>query len=70
MFDRGEELTIKDIADASPLSRTAITYHIRVLREAGVLRAEKRSKEVFLRPEPLVVLRALEAVREYVQREL
>ena len=70
MFERGEELTIKDIVDASPLSRTAITHHVRMLTAAGVLRAEKRGKSVFLRPNPKHVLEALNAVREYIEEQL
>ena len=70
MFEREEELTIKDVFEACPLSRTAVTHHVRVLREAGVLVAEKRGKEVFLRPDPDVVLEALERLREYIEEEL
>jgi DNA-binding transcriptional ArsR family regulator len=70
MFDRDEELTIKDIFDACPLSRTAVTHHVRVLREAGVVTAEKRGKEVFLKPNTPVVLEALERLREYIEETL
>jgi ArsR family transcriptional regulator, arsenate/arsenite/antimonite-responsive transcriptional repressor len=70
MFERGEELTIKDVFEACPLSRTAVTHHLRVLREAGVLTAEKRGKEVFLKPEPKAVTAALDRLREYIEEEL
>lgn len=70
MFGRGEELTIKDIVEACPLSRTAVVHHIRVLREAGVLTAEKRGKEVYLRLDTNRVLQALNAVRDYIRKEL
>jgi len=70
MFGRGEELTIKDIADACPLSRTAITHHIRILCDAGVLDAEKRGKEVFLRPNARRALDAMNALRVYVRERL
>ena len=70
MFEREEELTIKDIFEACPLSRTAVTHHIRVLREAGVLVAEKRGKEVFLKPDPDVVLDAMDRLRGYIEEEL
>ena len=70
MFQRGDELTIKDIFEACPLSRTAVTHHLRVLREAGVLIAEKRGKEVFLKPNPAVVMEALDRVRDYIDEEL
>ena len=70
MFERGEELTIKDVFEACPLSRTAVTHHVRVLREAGVLRAEKRGREVYLTPAPEAVLDALARLREYIREEL
>ena len=70
MFEKAEELTIKDVFEACPLSRTAISHHIRVLREAGVLTAEKRGKEVFLKPAPQKVLDAMDALREYIRDEL
>ncbi|WP_301102717.1 metalloregulator ArsR/SmtB family transcription factor [Propionivibrio sp.] len=70
MFERNEELTVKDIVDASPLSRTAVTHHVRVLLEAGVLRAEKRGRSVFLRPCPKRVLEAMDAVHDYISKEL
>jgi len=70
MFERDSELTIKDIVDASPLSRTAVTHHVRVLRQAGVLMAEKRGKAVFLRPNSGRVLEALNAVRQYITKKL
>ena len=69
MFERGEELTIKAIAEQVPLSRTAVTHHIRALRDAGVLTAEKRGKEVYLRPDPKRVLDAIEGLRSYIQEE-
>jgi ArsR family transcriptional regulator len=70
MFEAGEELTIKDIAGRVPLSRTAATHHINVLRAARVLLAEKRGKEVFLRPNPEAVLGAIDGVRDYIKEEL
>ena len=70
MFGRNEELTIKEIVEASPLSRTAITHHVRVLKEAGVLVAEKRGREVLLRPDPKRMLETLDAVRRYITEKL
>ena len=70
MFGRGEELTIKDIAAAVPLSRTAVAHHLKALRDAGVLSAERRGKEVFLRPDTDAVLAAIGALRDYIAEEL
>jgi ArsR family transcriptional regulator, arsenate/arsenite/antimonite-responsive transcriptional repressor len=69
MFERGEELTIKAIAAQVPLSRTAVTHHVRALRDSGVLTAEKRGKEVYLKPDPKRVLDAIEGLRSYIKEE-
>lgn len=44
-----------DIADRFPVSRPAISRHLRVLRKAGLVAPTKRGRERFyaLRPEPL-----------------
>jgi DNA-binding transcriptional ArsR family regulator len=70
MFECDEELTIKDIAVACTLSRTAVAHHLRVLRDAGVLKAEKRGQSVYLRPNPKIVIDAIEGLLDYIQQEL
>ena len=67
MFEPGERLNIAQIAAASTLSRTAVTHHLRVLREAGVLKSEKIGREVYFWPDADTVRQALEAVKEYVR---
>ena len=66
MFDEDERLTVSQIVAASPLSRSAVAHHLRVLREAGVLRCEKIGKEVWYWPDPPSVRAALTAVRDYL----
>lgn len=67
MFERGERLSIAEIVAASTLSRTAIAHHLRVLREAGVLRSEKVGREVWYWPDPAPVRSALDAVEDYLR---
>src|SRR5512144_3049621 len=66
MFEPGERLNVAQIVAASTLSRTAVSHHLRVLREAGVLRREKVGKEVWYRADPAAVRTALEAVLDYL----
>jgi len=66
MFDDGERLSVGQIVAASPLSRSAVAHHLRVLREAGILRCEKVGKEVWYWPAPDTVRAALAAVRDYL----
>lgn len=66
MFEPGERLTIAGIVAASTLSRTAVAHHLRVLREAGVLKCEKRGKEVWYWPDRATVRAGLAAALEYL----
>jgi DNA-binding transcriptional ArsR family regulator len=66
MFDPGEKLTISDIVGASTLSRSAVAHHLKVLREAGVLHAQKVGKEVWYRTDPEAVRAALRDVLDYL----
>ena len=66
MFEPGEELTVGQIVGASTLSRSAVAHHLKVLREAGVLKRQKVGKEVWYRTEPEAVRAALSAVLDYL----
>ena len=69
MFDDGERLSVGQIVAASPLSRSAVAHHLRVLREAGILRCEKIGKEVWYRQHPEAVRKALSAVLQYLDSQ-
>jgi len=66
MFEPGERLNVAQIVAASTLSRTAVAHHLRVLRDAGVLRHEKVGKEVRYWADPAAVRTALEAVLDHL----
>ena len=66
MFEPGERLNVGQVVAASTLSRTAVSHHLRVLRDAGVLKSQKVGKEVWYWPDPGAVRVALTAVLEYL----
>ena len=66
MFEPGERLTVGQIVAASTLSRSAVAHHLKVLREAGVLHAQKIGREVWYRTDPDAVRTALAAVLDYL----
>ncbi|HXX85343.1 MAG TPA: metalloregulator ArsR/SmtB family transcription factor [Casimicrobiaceae bacterium] len=66
MFEPGERLNVGQIVAASTLSRSAVSHHLRVLREAGVLASEKVGKEVYFWPDVETVRQALSAVQDYL----
>lgn len=47
LFEQGERLNVGQIAEVSTLTRSTVSHHLKVLREAGVLRSEKIGKEVW-----------------------
>ena len=70
LFEPGERLGLRQILETSPLSRTALSHHLRVMREAGVLVSEKVGKEVFYRIDKDYVRAQLAAVIDYIDTEL
>ena len=68
MFQPGERLNVAQIVAASTLSRSAVSHHLRVLREAGVLESEKVGKEVYFWPDVAAVQAAIAAVQEYLAK--
>ncbi len=67
MFEPGERLNVGQIVAASTLSRSAVAHHLRVLREAGVVHAEKIGKEVWYRTDPQAVRTSLASVLDYLE---
>lgn len=67
MFERGGRLSIGDIVAATPLSRTAVVHHLRVLKDAGVIVCEREGRHVLCRADPESVRSALTAVSDYLE---
>ena len=68
-FDKGERLTVGQIAQVASLSRTAVSHHLRILRQAGVLLAERSGREVYLRVNRQMLEESLGTVLDYVRKE-
>jgi DNA-binding transcriptional ArsR family regulator len=66
-FDPGERLHVGQIVEVSTLSRTTVSHHLRVLREAGILRSEKIGKEVWFWLDKDFLVSSLGAVRDYLE---
>lgn len=67
-FEPGERLNVSQIVEVSTLSRTAVSHHLRVLREAGVLDSAKEGKEVYFSLDKKFVTDSLALVLDYVRR--
>ena len=66
-FEPGERLNVGQIVEVSTLSRSAVSHHLRILREAGVLDSEKIGKEVFFWLNKKQIKESLTAVMDYLK---
>ncbi len=66
LFEPNEEICVNEIVRIFSLSRPAISHHLKVLRNAGLLLSEKRGKEVYYRVHHDHCAKVLEAVHNFV----
>ena len=68
-FEKGERLNILQIVSTTTLSRTAVTHHLKVLHQSGVLNSEKIGKEVFFWINSTLLVDAIQRVLTYIKNE-
>ena len=66
-FEPGERLNVGQIVEVSTLSRSAVSHHLKLMREAGVLQQEKVGKEVFYWIDKRFLEDSLESVLAYIR---
>lgn len=66
LFEPGEQLNIKKIADQFNLSRTAVVHHIGVLQDAGILKGERVGKEVVMFVDWDLIVLAMDKIKTYI----
>ena len=66
-FEPGERLNVGQIVDVSTLSRSAVSHHLKLLRESGVLQSEKVGKEVYYWIDKAFLEQALDSVLGYIK---
>jgi ArsR family transcriptional regulator len=67
-FERGERLNVGQIVAVSTLSRSAVSHHLKLLKDAGVLKSEKIGKEVFFWVDKAFLEQSLGAVLSYIRK--
>ena len=66
-FEKGERLNVGQIVEVSTLSRSAVSHHLKLLRDAGVLQSEKIGKEVYYWVNTPFLSDSLEAVLGFIR---
>ncbi len=65
-FEPGERLNVTQIVSVSKLSRTTVSHHLKILRQANVLESEKIGKEVYFWINKENISSVLQRVMDYV----
>src|SRR5690349_3242251 len=68
-FEPGERLNVGQIVEVSTLSRSAVSHHLKLLRESGVLQSEKQGKEVYFWINKPFLEQSLHAVLGYIREK-
>lgn len=66
-FEPGERLNVGQIVAVSTLSRSAVSHHLKILRDAGVLNSVKEGKEVYFWIARDFLLESLTIVLEHIR---
>ena len=66
-FEKGERLNVGQIVEVSTLSRSAVSHHLKLLRDAGVLQSEKIGKEVYYWVNTPFLADSLQAVLGFIR---
>lgn len=69
-FKPGERLNVSEIVSTSTLSRTAVSHHLKILKQAGALQTEKIGKEVYFWIDKRNILQQLQRVMTYVRNSV
>src|ERR1700755_304388 len=66
-FEKGERLNVGQIVEVATLSRSAVSHHLKLLKESGVLDSEKQGKEVYYCTNKPFLEQSLHAVLGYIR---
>lgn len=66
-FEKNERMNILQIVAHSNLSRTAVTHHLKLLKQSGALSSEKVGKEVFFWVNKDHMIEHIENVLSYIK---
>jgi ArsR family transcriptional regulator len=69
LLDKGERKNVGEIASRFRLSRPAISHHLKVLKDAGIVRSEKSGQEIYYWLDSKQVVASLRALADKIERE-
>ena len=67
LLGRGGSMNVGDITAHLPLSRPAVSHHLKVLKTAGILTSEKRGQEVYYGLDRQRLVSTLRAMADFLE---
>lgn len=64
---QAEEQTVSEVASCCPVNISVVSRHLRTLKDAGIVEAEKRGKEVFYRVRVRDLVAALRGLADAIE---
>ena len=68
LFDNGES-SVTSLTEKMPLSRPAVSHHLKLLHDAGLVAARKEGKERFYRLELEAAIKLLENLLDSIKND-
>src|SRR5438034_4640801 len=68
-FEKGERLNVGQIVEVATLSRSAVSHHLKLLKDSGVLDSEKQGREVYYWINKAFLEQSLHAVLGYIREK-
>ncbi len=67
LLGKGAPMNVGDIAGQFKISRPAISHHLKVLKDAGIVRSEKIGQEIYYRLDREVIVAGLRAIADAIE---
>ncbi len=67
LLGQGTPMNVGDISDQFKISRPAVSHHLKVLKDAGIVRSEKIGQEIFYRLDREVVVAGLRMIADEIE---
>lgn len=65
---KGDRLNVGDIAQQFEISRPAISHHLKILRDAGIVQSKKEGQEVFYRVNKQLLVGELRTLADVLEQ--
>ncbi len=67
LLGKGTPMNVGDIADPFKISRPAVSHHLKVLKDAGIVRSEKIGQEIYYRLDREVIVAGLRMIADTIE---